>query len=68
MNNLKLHIPYYIGETEVTQELWQTVMGKNPSNFKGTRLPVERVSWKDCQSFIEKLNKKTGLKFRLPLR
>ena len=58
--------PYYIGETEVTQELWQTVMGKNPSNFKGTRLPVEQVSWKDCQSFIEKLNKKTGLKFRLP--
>ena len=58
--------PYYIGETEVTQELWQAVMGKNPSSFKGSRLPVEQVSWKDCQSFIEKLNKKTGLKFRLP--
>ncbi len=58
--------PYYIGETEVTQELWQAVMGKNPSSFKGNLLPVENVSWKDCQSFIEKLNKKTGLQFRLP--
>ena len=58
--------PYYIGETEVTQELWRAVMGKNPSNFKGNRLPVEQVSWKGCQSFVEKLNKKTGLKFRLP--
>ena len=57
---------YYIGETEVTQELWQAVMGENPSRFKGNRRPVESVSWKDCQSFIEKLNKKTGLQFRLP--
>lgn len=57
---------YYIGETEVTQELWRAVMGKNPSNFKGDRLPVERVSWKDCQSFIEKLSRQTGLRFRLP--
>lgn len=59
-------LPYYIGETEVTQELWQAVMGKNPANFKGNRLPVESVSWKDCQGFIKKLNKKTGLQFRLP--
>ena len=59
-------LPYYIGETEVTQKLWQAVLGKNPSSFKGDRLPVEKVSWKDCQNFIEKLNKKTGLQFRLP--
>ena len=58
--------PYYIGETEVTQELWQAVMGDNPSNFKGSQRPVEQVSWDDCQDFIEKLNKKTGLTFRLP--
>lgn len=57
---------YYIGETEVTQELWRAVMGKKPSNFKGDRLPVESVSWRDCQSFIEKLNRQTGLRFRLP--
>ena len=57
---------YYIGETEVTQQLWQVVMGKSPSHFIGGQRPVEQVSWKDCQKFIEKLNKKTGLKFRLP--
>ena len=57
---------YYIGEAEVTQELWLVVMGKNPSRFKGSNLPVEKVSWNDCQKFICKLNKITGQKFRLP--
>ncbi len=57
---------YYIGETEVTQELWQAVMGNNPSKFKGAKLPVENVSWNDCQQFIKKLNKLTGRRFRLP--
>lgn len=57
---------YYIGETEVTQELWETVMGWNPSDFKGISRPVESVSWNDCQEFLLKLNQMTGLKFRLP--
>ena len=57
---------YYIGETEVTQELWEAVMGTNPSFFVGANLPVEKVSWDDCQTFIGKLNEKTGMKFRLP--
>ena len=57
---------YYIGQTEVTQALWKTVMGTNPSNVKGDNLPVERVSWNDCQLFIQKLNELTGLHFRLP--
>ena len=57
---------YYMGKYEVTQALWQAVMGNNPSRFKGDNLPVESVSWKDCQKFISKLNKKTGRKFRLP--
>ena len=57
---------YYIGRYEVTQKEWQAVMGKNPSYNKGDNLPVERVSWNDCQSFIYKLNQLTGLKFRLP--
>ena len=57
---------YYIGETEVTQELWEAVMGSNPSEFKGPKLPVENVSWDDCQTFIGKLNEKTGKTFRLP--
>jgi len=57
---------YYIGQTEVTQALWQAVMGSNPSNFKGDNLPVEQVSWEDCQTFITKLNSLTDSKFRLP--
>ena len=57
---------YYIGKTEVTQVLWQAVMGSNPSSFKGADLPVECVSWEDCQKFIQKLNSLTGRNFRLP--
>ena len=58
---------YYIGETEVTQELWSAVMGSNPSNFTGNvQRPVEMVSWYDCQTFISKLNELTGETFRLP--
>ena len=57
---------YYIGETEVTQALWKAVMGRNPSHFKGDDLPVEQVSWHDCQTFIRKLNGLTGRHFRLP--
>ena len=58
---------FNIGETEVTQALWQAVMGNNPSSFNNDdELPVERVSWEDCQEFITKLNQMTGKQFRLP--
>ena len=58
---------YYIGETEVTQELWEAVMGSTPSSYSGyPQRPVERVSWNDCQEFITKLNQLTGKNFRLP--
>ena len=68
---------YCIGQTEVTQDLWQAVMGSNPSyytsyytsrNNYATNLqrPVEFVSWNDCQTFITKLNQLTGKMFRLP--
>lgn len=57
---------YSIGETPVTQELWQAVMGGNPSRFEGVQRPVEIVSWYDCQDFIGKLNELTGKAFRLP--
>ena len=57
---------YYIGKYEVTQALWQAVMGSNPSYFKGDNLPVEQVSWNDCQEFLSKLNRITGKTFRLP--
>ena len=63
---------FAIGQTEVTQELWQAVMGDNPSYFNGNsygtdlQRPVEKVSWNDCQEFITKLNRLTGKNFRLP--
>lgn len=57
---------YYIGETVVTQALWRAVMGDNPSRFRGDNLPVENVSWDDCQEFLKELNRKTGKTFRLP--
>ncbi|MDP8205289.1 MAG: formylglycine-generating enzyme family protein [Candidatus Electryonea clarkiae] len=53
--------------TEVTQAPWEAVMGSNPSNFKGTNLPVEKVSWNDVQEFIKKLNRMDpGKEYRLP--
>ena len=57
---------YYIGEYEVTQDLWVAVMGNNPSYNKGSGYPVENVSWNDCQEFIIRLNRMTGLNFILP--
>lgn len=58
---------YYIGETQVTQALWIAVMGANPSSHKGNKdLPVEHVSFIECQAFIARLNEITGKKFRLP--
>lgn len=57
---------FYICRYEVTQEEWQVVMGTNPSKFKGNKKPVENVSWYDCQTFIQKLNEITDMKFRLP--
>ena len=64
--------PFAIGQTEVTQALWEAVMGSNPSYFNGDSKPggpdnpVEEVSWDDCQEFIAKLNEMTGRTFRLP--
>ncbi len=59
--------PFSIGQTEVTQELWEAVMGTNPSSFTGDpQRPVEQVSWEDCQEFIARLNAITGKSFRLP--
>ena len=67
-NELPVHqvtLPdYYICETEVTQELWKAVMGKNYSG--SGKLPVSWVGWEDCQEFISKLNALTGQQFRLP--
>ncbi|MBR3582027.1 MAG: formylglycine-generating enzyme family protein [Kiritimatiellae bacterium] len=48
---------FWMGKTEVTQAQWESVMGNNPSCFKGDNRPVESVSWNDCQQFCQK----TGL-------
>lgn len=58
---------YYIGETVVTQSIWELIMGNNPSHFKGGgNLTIECVSWYETQKFIKSLNDYLGLKFRLP--
>jgi sulfatase modifying factor 1 len=59
---------FYIGKYEVTQKLWNEIMGENPSNFKnGDNYPVERVSWDDVQTFLSKLNTKyPNRNYRLP--
>ena len=59
---------FYICKYEVTQQEWEAIMGKNPSDYKdnGPKCPVESVSWLDCQEFIRRLNELTGKKFRLP--
>ncbi|MEN8178537.1 MAG: formylglycine-generating enzyme family protein [Pseudomonadota bacterium] len=58
---------FWLADTACTQALWEGVMGKNPSDFKGAERPVERVSWKDTMTFLDRLNEKvTGLDLRLP--
>jgi len=58
---------FYLGQYPVTQEQWETVIGSNPSQFKGWNRPVENVSWRDVQEFIRRLNELEGHeRYRLP--
>ena len=60
---------YWLAEIPTTQRLWKAVMGANTSNFEGDGLPVENISWNDCQDFICRLNsffRSSGRVFRLP--
>ncbi|MBQ7042507.1 MAG: SUMF1/EgtB/PvdO family nonheme iron enzyme [Muribaculaceae bacterium] len=57
---------FYMGETEVTQELWEYVMYENPSASIDPQKPVESITWVECQEFIKRLNSITGYNFRLP--
>jgi len=58
---------FEIGKYEVTQAQWKSVMGNNPSYFKGVDLPVEEVSWNDVQQFLQKMNAhQDGYRYRLP--
>jgi len=64
---VKITKPFDLGRYEVTQSQWQSVMGTNPSYFKGENRPVEEVSWDDVQDFIARLNERNdGPKYRLP--
>lgn len=64
---VKISRGFWLGETVCTQELWREVMGENPSRFQSAKRPVERVSWAECQSFLEKLNGRLpGVEARLP--
>ena len=58
---------FEIGKYEVTQTLWEAVMGENPSRFDDcAECPVEEVSWDDVQGFLAQLNARTGKRYRLP--
>jgi formylglycine-generating enzyme required for sulfatase activity len=65
-HKVKITRPFYLGATEVTQRQWKSIMEKNPSGFKGDDLPVETISWVECQEFLKKLSKKEGKTYRLP--
>ncbi|MCY2940903.1 MAG: formylglycine-generating enzyme family protein [Planctomycetota bacterium] len=58
--------PFYMGKYEVTLEQWNVVMGNNPIRGRAAKLPVDKVSWEECQDFIKKLNAKTNGGYRLP--
>jgi len=58
--------PFYLGVYEVTQAQYEQIMGKNPSNFKDAKNPVETVSWDEAVEFCKKLSEKTGKKVHLP--
>ena len=57
---------FWMLETEVTQAMWQSVMGENPSLFRSLDRPVEQVSWNDCQEFCRRLSDKIGMTISLP--
>jgi formylglycine-generating enzyme required for sulfatase activity len=57
---------FWLGRTTVTQEQWKRVMNENPSRFKGKGLPVEEVSWFDCQAFLNNLSQNNLITYRLP--
>ena len=56
LHRVRISRAFYMGRYEVTQEQWEKVMGVTLSFFKGPKLPVEWVSWDDCQEFLKKLN------------
>lgn len=58
--------PFYIGVYEVTQDQFEQVLERTPSQYKGAKLPVETVSWDDAQEFCRKLSEIESRRYRLP--
>jgi formylglycine-generating enzyme required for sulfatase activity len=58
--------PYLLGRCEVTQALWGALMERDPSIERGAALPVEWVSWEECQEFLARLSRRDGHAYRLP--
>jgi formylglycine-generating enzyme len=65
-HKVKITKAFYIGVYEVTQEQYEKIMGKNPSSFKGAKLPVDSVGWKEAQEFCKKLSEKENAEYFLP--
>ena len=65
-HHVRLTKGFWLGKYPVTQGQWKNVMWNNPSIFKGDDLPVENVSWNNCQEFIAKVNVSLGCEARLP--
>ena len=58
---------FWLFDTPCTQELWEAVMGENPSRFRSPTRPVEQVSWKDAGAFVKRLNRQLkDLELSLP--
>lgn len=66
IHHVNIHEDFYIGQTEVTQQLWKAVMGYNPSTKKCPKRPVTNVNYFEVQEFIRELDSLTGMHFRLP--
>ena len=73
LRKVKITKPFYIGITEITQDTWQKIMGKNPSFLKNPKHPVENITWLEAQSFCKLLDRQKeparlpkGMIFRLP--
>ena len=66
VHKVRITRPFYVGKYEVTQAAYEAVVGKNPSHFKGSSNPVERVSWHDSVAFCKKLSQPAGVDIVLP--
>ncbi len=65
VHDVRIDYTFAVGRYEVMQAEYKTVMGINPSQFKGSRKPVDSVSWNNAKEFVRRLSTKTGKTYRL---